>query len=133
MHDPHGSHEHAAVLAAEHRRHQALLADDLAALAEVLADDLSITHTRGLTQNKAELLDYIRNEMRFTAVERASTQVRLYGDVAVMTGEVTNVAVGRKRGDIVEVRSQTLQVWHRSAAGWKMVALQATALPPPRA
>lgn len=123
------SSEIEAVIAAEHARHQALLDRDFAVLDRLFADDLTVTHTRGLSQNKAELLHYINTELEFLEVSRGPLNVRLLGDVAIMTGEMMNKVRGRSRGDIVEVRSMTIQVWHREGTEWRLKALQATALP----
>src|SRR5215469_3130075 len=62
---------------------------DAALLERYLADDLSYTHGNGKHQNKAE---YIKAETQgppsYEAMTEKQTDIRLFGDVAVLTGLV---------------------------------------------
>src|SRR3954466_11785224 len=75
---------------------QAAVHQDAAALQRFLADDLVYMHGGGKTQNKAE---YIRAETEgrpaYESFTESDTAIRLYGDVAVLTGLMDVKPVGK--------------------------------------
>ncbi|MGD9891008.1 MAG: nuclear transport factor 2 family protein [Dehalococcoidia bacterium] len=76
------------VIALEARRGEAIGAGDLEALACVLADDYLHVLAPGKVVNKAEYIEMIRNGPRRPV--RGALTVRVYGDAAVVTGDLTN-------------------------------------------
>ena len=78
----------ATLVALETRRAEAIGSGDLAALAEVLADDYLHVLAPGRVVDKAQYIEMIRNGPR--RPERGSLHVRVYGDAAVITGELNN-------------------------------------------
>ena len=76
------------IIALEARRCDAIGSGDLDALASVLADDYLHVLAPGRTVNKAEYIEIIRNSPR--RPKRGALQVRLYGDAAVLTGDLEN-------------------------------------------
>ncbi|MCW4385664.1 nuclear transport factor 2 family protein [Salinibacterium sp. SYSU T00001] len=116
------------VLALEERRRRALIDVDMAELDAIFDDSLVHIHAPGLTQNKAELLEHIERRRSFIDITREDLQVRVIGDVAILTGRLTN----RMRqpegapGDERTLDGMATQVLHRSADGWRFVNFQLT-------
>lgn len=106
----------------ERSRCEATSTADLPALREIYTDDLTYTHSSGLTQNLGELLAGL---VKFTPrVSRTDDlQVRFFGDVAVMTGTLRAELPGPPGPDgprIIEPHA--LQVWVRQGERWKQAA-----------
>jgi Domain of unknown function (DUF4440) len=116
------------VLDAERRRGRALVARDLATLREVLSPDLTHTHTRGVTDNLASFLHFVEHDIIYLSASREDVEVRLFGDIAVMTGKSTNHVQLNGRDPICS-RAQVLQVWQRQDGRWSQIAFQSTTLP----
>jgi len=76
------------LIALEARRCEAIGTGDLAALADVLADDYLHVLAPGRTVNKAEYVEMIRNGPRRPI--RGEIDVRVYGDAAVLSGDLEN-------------------------------------------
>lgn len=120
------------VLAAEQARREAILADDMDALALLIADDVTHVHTTGVVQGKADLLHHVGGFLRFIDIERRDLKVRVIGqDHAVMTGEMTNTVARRGHDERVEVNAFVTQVWARRDGRWQAINFQATRLAPP--
>jgi ketosteroid isomerase-like protein len=80
--------EPAPLVALEARRCEAIGTGDLAALADVLAEDYLHVLAPGRVVDKAQYIEMIRNGPR--KPERGSLHVRMYGQAAVITGELNN-------------------------------------------
>ena len=64
---------------------------DIAALDRLLADDFILTRASGVVANKAQnLADVQSGDRLFTSYKSDDVRVRLYGDAAVVTGQVTS-------------------------------------------
>lgn len=125
---PAGSRTREGVLAAEQRRTAALVASDLETLRDILAPELTHTHTRGLTDDLVSFLHFVEHDIAFLKIERGALTVKMFGDVAVMSGTSANLVKPRGKEAILS-RSQVLQVWHWRNARWVMEAFQSTTLP----
>lgn len=120
------------VLAAERSRRDALVADDMAAFALLIADDVTHVHTTGIVQGKAALLGHAGGFLRFINIERHELKVRVIDeDHAIMTGGMTNTVARRGHDERVEVQAFVTQVWQRSDGHWQIVNFHATRLRPP--
>ena len=116
----------AEILAVEARRQQALLDVDLAALDDLCDQSLIHTHAPGLTHDKAQLLEHVRTRRAYRAMTRGPLTIRLIGDVAVMTGRLTN-KLGSPDGTERSVSGQVIQVLRRCEDGrWRFVSFQMT-------
>jgi ketosteroid isomerase-like protein len=114
----------------EARRRTALVERDFTTLASLFADDLVYVHSIGNVQDKPTYLAYVQGPMSFASIERGPLTVRAYGEVAVMTGEMTNTLAGPNLPAPVVVQAMVTQVWRDAGAGqWQMVHFQATRLP----
>lgn len=116
------------ILELENRRTEAMIKQDVPALDDILADDLSYTHTSARVENKAEFIAALRSgRTKYQAIERDDVKVRQYGDTAVVTGHA-NMQVNRNgRDSRFEIRF--LNVYAKRQDVWRMVAWQSTKLP----
>jgi hypothetical protein len=64
---------------------QALLRGDFDAFESYLADEFTYVHTSGRVQSKQEYMRDLRGQ-KFESLQHEDVQVRMYGDVAVITG-----------------------------------------------
>ncbi|MET0291498.1 MAG: nuclear transport factor 2 family protein [Steroidobacteraceae bacterium] len=118
-----------AVLEADQRRIEALVAGDLATLDALTADDYTHVETNGGLRTKAEFFALLaRGDVRFVRWTIDENTVRLFGDVAVVTGRYRNV-VRTADGEQPEKRARHQRVWVRRDGAWRNVAHQATRLP----
>jgi ketosteroid isomerase-like protein len=119
-----------AVRAADAKRIQATVASDLQALEKLLGDDLTYTHSSGVMEGKAQILDKLRSgATRYHTIVPSDVQVRVYGDAAVMTGRAAvNVTVDGKTSDLL---LRFTSVYARRGGGWQFVAWQSTRIQQP--
>jgi ketosteroid isomerase-like protein len=114
----------------ERARRDALVNDDMAALADLVTDDLVHVHTTGTVQGKAELLGHAGGFLRFIEVERGPLTIRRIGEsAAVMTGAMTNTVKRRDVDERVAVRAFVTQIWVRQDGTWRAASFHATRLP----
>lgn len=114
------------VIALESRRGDAIGAGDLAALAEVLADDYLHVLAPGTVVDKAGYIEMIRSGPRRPV--RGALRVRCYGDAAVLTGELEN-RIGAA-GDVRRViPAFCTQVAVRTDGTWRFVSYILTRIP----
>ncbi len=105
----------------EQARCDAISRGDWDALAGLLLDDYSHTHSTGVVQDKATYLEFVQGHPRVTS--RPDVRVRVYGDTAVMNGRLVNTFADSSRPP---VQNEVIQVWVRMPDGWKMAAYQST-------
>lgn len=116
----------------EAKRRKALVEDDMASLATLLADDLVHAHTTGIVHGKAELLGHAGGTLEFLDVSRGALNIRPLGeDHAVMTGPMTNTVRRRGVDETVVVQAFVTQVWARRNGAWQIVSFHAVRLPQP--
>jgi len=116
----------AELLATEERRQRALVDVDLEALDELFDDTLVHIHAPGLTHDKAQLLEHTATRRAYLAISRGELLVRLVGDVAVITGEITNRLRTADGGERVLTGVAT-QVLRRAESGaWRFISFQMT-------
>ncbi len=117
------------ILDLEATRIAAMVSRDLAALGDLLADDLSYTHSGGTTDTKVSFLAKIseRSERHnYLGVDYSNTEV-----IPIPDGN-TVVVRGRAQIRLEGIPSYQvlfLDVWALRDGAWKMVAWQATRIP----
>jgi ketosteroid isomerase-like protein len=114
--------------AAEDARYRAMTENDLAALANLLGDDLLYTHSSAVTDTKASYLESLRTgKVRYLTAKRDGVSIRAYGDTAVVHGHAQIEAEidGVRRS----LDNMFVNVWVRRAGGWQMVHWASTAIP----
>lgn len=114
------------ILAVEARRQQALLDGDIDALREIFDDSLVHVHAPGLTHTKAQLLEHVQTRQAYLGMTRGELNIRVAGDVAVVTGELVNTLVNPAGGERT-IAGPVIQVLHRNEDGqWKFISFQMT-------
>ena len=117
-----------AVLAAEDRRYRAMVDGDLDALAELLADGLSYTHSSGTRDTRDEYLAKLRSQYYvYRRAEHPVDRVEVAGDTAIVVGRMT--AEVDVAGVPKSLDNLALAVWTRAGASWRLLAYAPTALP----
>lgn len=117
------------VLAREDARIAAMLAADRAKLADILAEDYTHTHNNGLVESRQEYLAHsIGGPVKYLRFEPSQRLVRVYEHTAVITGRahVEVLMDGQPRS--VDIRFTAVYV--QRGRFWRIVAWQATPLPP---
>jgi ketosteroid isomerase-like protein len=116
------------VKAAELKRFDAAVKNDLDVLGKLLGDDLTYTHSTGALQTKAQLLDDLKSgKLQFKKIEPSDLQVRVFGATAIINGtaKISVVSDGQPK----DVAIRFTDAWVKRAGGWQMVAWQSTKLP----
>jgi hypothetical protein len=118
-----------AILDLEGKRIAAMVNRDLDTLDALLADDLSYTHSGGVTETKAIFLKLIRDrdeKHNYLGVDYANAEV------IPMPGGAGAVVRGRAAIRLEGIPAYSvlfLNVWALRDGAWKMLAWQATRVP----
>ncbi|MFE6930951.1 YybH family protein [Streptomyces sp. NPDC057699] len=116
----------AELLALEERRRAALVAVDLPALEDMFDESLVHIHAPGLTHSKAQLLEHVATRQAYLDSARGELRIRIVGDVAVMTGRLTNRLRSPEGGERV-LGGVVTQVVRRCEDGaWRFLSFQMT-------
>ena len=120
--------EQMEIRAAEQRRYDAMVGGDVAALEEILSEDLTYVHATATFETKTEFLRRLRTgELKYQAMDPESQDVRVYGSTGVVTG-IARVQV-LSGGKPLTFRMRYTDVYVKRGNRWQMVAWQATRLP----
>jgi hypothetical protein len=119
------SNETDAILDLENRRLLAMKESNPDALADLLEEDHVHVMANGAVTDKRGAVESVRNIPR--EVEPRTPQVRVYGDVAILTGPQINHE--RINGEVVIVKLFVTQVVRRTNGVWKFVSMHAVRLP----
>lgn len=111
--------------ALEARRCAAIGAGDVETLKAMLADDYVHVHMTGRVDDRAGHLNAVSVRPRRT--ERGALLVRVYGDLAVITGELTNHMTDAG-GETGAAHAYCHQVAARHGGDWRFVSIQLTPL-----
>ncbi len=104
--------------ALEEKLRQAILASDVSALDELIADDLIFTLPNGLVINKqADLEAHRSGVQKFTGFEISDRQVQDYGNFAIVT--VKTEIVSR----VFSGTFRFTRVWAKQQERWQIVAV----------
>ena len=116
----------------ERERLKAFAQDDKASFERLVTDDVTITHTSGGVSNKADLLSVMRRstpDRPLPALSIEDAKVRIYGDTAIMIGNLVETASDGRR---VWVLCFT-NTYVKQGKGWRLAAGQLTTLSHERA
>jgi len=112
------------VTAAMEAMKQAMIHRDGPALARLLHDDLTYTHSAGQLDTKASIVQAVASgKANIQKLEFSGTKVTVYGNTAFFKGHVDLY-----HSDTNIVNMDVLHVWLKGPDGWKLVARQATRL-----
>jgi ketosteroid isomerase-like protein len=114
-----------SVKAVERGRREALLAADTVALSNMLAPDFMEISRLGTVRTRADnIRDIASGALHLTAIKYDSLSVRVYGDVAVLTGIADNT--GTMRGFPFAGKIRYTRVFVRRDGRWQAVLMQQT-------
>lgn len=117
-----------AVLAAQDKRMAATIAADVAALAALMTDDLSYTHSSGVVETKTEFLDALKSgKYVYRSIAPEARRVRVYGDAAVVSGPC-RISVLRG-GTPTEISFYFTELYVKRDGRWLMALWHSTRLP----
>lgn len=110
----------------ERERRDALVHEDMAAFADLIAEDIVHVHTTGIVHDRAQLLHHAGRFLKFYDVERGALTVRaLAQDIAVMTGPMVNVVGRRDTDERLRVTAFVTQLWVRRDGRWQIASFHA--------
>ncbi len=113
------------VLAVDDARRQAMLHADVAALDQLLAEDVTIFWGDGTADDKRSTLELIRSgQLRYSQFEYEDTRVRVYGETAVMTGKAR--VQYQSEGQTHCSSGRVTRVYVHQNGKWRLVASQTT-------
>jgi ketosteroid isomerase-like protein len=105
-----------------------MMKKDRAGLQKILHENLTYTHSSGLNETKADVLQSVtQGPMIHEEIKLSNTTVRVFGDTALVKGIVdfrNSVA-----GAVSTAHLDVLHVWLKGPQGWQLVARQAIRLP----
>jgi hypothetical protein len=112
----------------ERNLYDAMLADDLAALENILSDDLRYVHSKGLTQDKAAYLKAQVDEYAYSSLESGDdAYIVCRPGLALLSTTVTmKVSIGGKPEQTI--RMLISYVWAEEAKGWRLLLRQSAHL-----
>jgi ketosteroid isomerase-like protein len=113
-----------AVLKAETQRCQAIAVGDFAALSALLSEDYLHTHGDGRTGDKADYIQGVRNAPRVPV--RDNLVVRLFGDTAILTGDLLNTIHLPDREEPLVIEAAATFVLRQTGDAWLFVSGQLT-------
>lgn len=115
-----------ALLELEARRQTALQDVDLETLNELFDDSLVHIHAPGLMHSKEQLLEHVATRQPYISTLRGEVNIRVAGDVAVMTGALVNQLRSPEGGERT-VGGVVTQVAVRGAdSAWRFASFQMT-------
>ena len=118
----------ADALQAEDARYEAQIDDDFEALDALLAKDLVYVHSSTVQDTKASFIESLRSgKVSYHSMERSNTKVRIFGNVAIITGNAVFEVTARGRDKTLNLLFHS--VWVNRDSGLQFVSWQATPLP----
>jgi ketosteroid isomerase-like protein len=118
------------VTAAQDRRIALTIGADLAGLGATMTDDMTYTHSSGVTETKAEFLDGLKTgKYVYREVTPRDRKVRVHGDAAVVSGPChVVIEPGGKR---TEIDLYFTELYVKEGGRWRMALWHSTRLPAP--
>ena len=117
-----------SVRAAEDARKQALLTADTVLLSRLTASEFYEVNRFGQLRTRASnMLEIATRTLKLNSVNYDSLSVRIYGDVAILTGIADNT--GEYRGTPFAGRIRYTRIFTRRDGRWQAVVMQHTPMP----
>ncbi|GAA4470291.1 hypothetical protein GCM10023189_58610 [Nibrella saemangeumensis] len=112
---------------AEQKRFAAQVANNFAVLDQVLDNDLTYTHSSGVTDSKQSFIQSLKDgKTKYNAIDVQEQTVRVYGNTAIINGKAAvNVTSNN------ETKNMSLRytdVYIKRGNDWKLVAWQSLRL-----
>jgi ketosteroid isomerase-like protein len=116
-----------AVLKAYRALDQAQFKKDRAVMERLMADDYVYTHSNGAVNDKAaDIKETMSEDIKWTGTKDDDVKVRMYGNVGVVTGQVT--LTGSAKHYVAGTRRFT-EIWVKRGGHWQNVGGQTTLVP----
>ncbi len=111
----------------EQKRYSAMLASDVATLADLLDDDLVYTHSFGERDDKAGYLKKVADRFFvYHEIHHSSDRIIVRESLAVVAGTMrAKATVGAA---VREIDNSCMAVWGKSRDQWRLIAYQPTPL-----
>ena len=117
-----------AIRQREMQRFEAMVRVDLAALDDILSEDLTYTHATGVFETKAEFIGKLKSgQTKYESFMPEDVLVRVFGTTGVVTGKA-RVQV-QVKGEPLSFQLRFTDVYAKQGDRWQMVAWHATRLP----
>ena len=118
------------VLQADAARVKALVENDVDALEQLLADDLTYVHSNGMLDTKESYIGGLRSgHSRYLTMDMSDVEVRSFGDSALINAKFNaRVKVGDRE---VNPQPRVLIAYAKRDGRWQMVAWQSTPIATP--
>ena len=110
------------ILDLEVMRVGAMVKRDIKKLDELLADDLSYTHSGGYADTKPSFIAFIRDKGNYLAVDFIKRDVIPWGESSAVVRGIAQISLEGK----APYQVFFVDVWARRNGKWQMVAWQAT-------
>ena len=119
-----------AVKSADRAWADATVKGDAAALQNLLADDLTYTHSNGETDTKKVFIDNLSGARKYHKIDYDSLDARVYanGNAAVATA-VIRIETSQKGGPINPAHLRVIHMWVHQKGHWQLAAHQSLRLP----
>ena len=109
----------------ERRRFAAMVAQDVAALEPLLAEELRYVHSNGQLESRAQFLETVRSgRIRYESIDVREIDVRLYDEIGLASGLIT--VGGRSGGQLLQLELRYTDAYVRRDGRWQLVASQGT-------
>ena len=116
------------VINLDRKRMQAMGANDVVALKELLADDLVYTHASARVDSKENLIgNMVSGAVVYASVEAYEVNAMALGDVVVLTGAA--LVKGVSKSVVRDLAVRFTNVYAKRDNRWRMVAWQSTPIP----
>ena len=116
------------VMAAMDALKDALIRKNVGAMDKLVHEELQYSHSNGvLTQDKKVWLEYVAKEANTVYVDWGNQRIRVYGNVAVATGDVDIRGGNGQTPFLVKM----IHVWTKEDGRWQLLSRQATRVTPP--
>jgi ketosteroid isomerase-like protein len=106
----------------------ALAKNDLEKLTQIYSDDYMLVRPDGSAFSKAQILDDLKNHsMRFNSIELTNEKIRIYGSVAVLTGDSKITSV--RDGEESSTEFRLVAIYYKQSDRIVLVHFQSSPLP----
>ena len=114
-------------LKAEDSRYAAQTKSDFDALERLYGDDLVYVHSTAVVDSKASYIERQRSGLHYRAMRRSNVSVRVYGCLAIITGDGTFDVTRKGQDSTVELLFHS--IWVKRGPDVQFVSWQATPAP----
>jgi ketosteroid isomerase-like protein len=92
----------------------------VATLSSLLADDYVITVEDGSTYGKVGFISYNAGALRVDSVEMSDLNIRMHGNIAVVTGAYHER--GESHGKSYDYHDRLTDIWMKNGGEWQLIA-----------